>query len=345
MNAESRAESARPEAAPADSAGRAWNVQHLAACLLAAVTSVLLTFGALVTTYEAAMAVPDWPGTYGHNLLLFPFAEWLHGPWDLFLEHGHRLLGAVVGAITLLVAVLVWSRSGPPVVVSLAIAAVLLVVMQGALGGARVLLDDKTIAKVHACTGPLFFAVTVALAALTRGRPRRDSSTRESGREAGPAAVWTSVGLVAAVYMQLVAGAQLRHVDPSMPPDSFRGLVAIHISGAVVVLVLALVAVACSASKAWPGALLACACCQWLLGLGTWAVSWGLPTGFIPESWQPATPLHARVGWGAAVVTGHVLLGMLMLGLAVVCAIRAGALDRVAALGSRTPARDRRRFA
>ena len=38
------------------------------------VTAVLLSFGALVTTYEAAMAVPDWPATYGHNMFLFPFA-------------------------------------------------------------------------------------------------------------------------------------------------------------------------------------------------------------------------------------------------------------------------------
>ncbi|NBU42448.1 MAG: cytochrome oxidase assembly protein, partial [Planctomycetia bacterium] len=60
------------------------NLPHVAASLLVVVTAVLLAFGALVTTYEAAMAVPDWPGTFGHNMLLFPLAEWLHGPWDLF---------------------------------------------------------------------------------------------------------------------------------------------------------------------------------------------------------------------------------------------------------------------
>ena len=58
---------------------------------LLATTAELLSFGALVTTYDAAMAVPDWPGTFGHNMLLFPFADWFWGPWDLFLEHGHRL--------------------------------------------------------------------------------------------------------------------------------------------------------------------------------------------------------------------------------------------------------------
>ena len=61
------------------------HLPHLVAVLLVMATVVLLSFGALVTTYEAAMAVPDWPATYGRNMFLFPLAEWLGGPWDLFL--------------------------------------------------------------------------------------------------------------------------------------------------------------------------------------------------------------------------------------------------------------------
>ena len=111
------------------------NVAHWIACSLVAVTGVLLTFGALVTTYEAAMAVPDWPGTYGHNMFLFPFAEWFFGPWDLFLEHGHRLLGASVGFISLVLAVVVWKTNQSSTVRGLVVAAVFLVVLQGVLGG------------------------------------------------------------------------------------------------------------------------------------------------------------------------------------------------------------------
>ena len=308
------------------------------ACLLVGVTAVLLSFGALVTTYDAAMAVPDWPATYGHNMFLFPFAEWFYGPWDLFLEHGHRLLGATVGLITLALAAVVWLKEPQATVRALVVAAVVLVLVQGALGGARVLLDDKTVAKVHACTGPLFFAVAVALAVLTRAGGRSSASTPRAG--------WTAAALVVAIYMQLVAGAQLRHVDPSMPPDSFRGLVALHVGGAVVVLLLAFASAAHATTwKSWPVAILIGACAQWLLGLGTWIVSWGLPTGLIPEAWQPDVALRARGGWTAAIVTGHVLLGMLMLGLSVAAAIRAGALDHVAALGHRGDARRWRRFA
>ncbi len=43
------------------------------------------------------MAVPDWPTTYGYNMFLYPWQTWLFGPWDLFIEHGHRLLGSLAG--------------------------------------------------------------------------------------------------------------------------------------------------------------------------------------------------------------------------------------------------------
>ena len=112
---------------------RSFNWPHAIACILVAATAVLLCFGALVTTFDAAMAVPDWPATYGHNMFLFPWAEWFYGPWDLFLEHGHRLLGALVGVVSLLLAGVVWRSGLSPAVRALAAAAVLLVVVQGAL--------------------------------------------------------------------------------------------------------------------------------------------------------------------------------------------------------------------
>ncbi len=65
--------------------------------LLVCATFPLIWIGGLVTTYDAGMAVPDWPNTYGYNLFLYPWQTWVSGPWNLFIEHGHRLFGAVVG--------------------------------------------------------------------------------------------------------------------------------------------------------------------------------------------------------------------------------------------------------
>lgn len=314
---------------------RSFNWSHLVACLLVAVTAVLLCFGALVTTYEAAMAVPDWPATYGHNMFLFPWAEWFWGPWDLFLEHGHRLLGAVVGLLSLALAAVVWRSGQSPAVKALAAAAVVLVIVQGLLGGARVLLDDKTIAKVHACTGPLFFAVATAIATLTRrGRDAFGEVEPSLPAPPVPRAIVAGVaagGLMLAAYVQLVAGAQLRHLDSSVDPITFRWLVAFHIAGAVVVAGLAAVLAAAhaavpSVARRWSWLIAGLVVCQILLGFGAWVVSWGLPSGLLPASWQLTEPLRARSTTGALVVTGHVLLGMLILGASVVLWIVTGGL-------------------
>ena len=228
---------------------------------LLATTVLLLSFGALVTTYDAAMAVPDWPGTFGHNMLLFPFAEWFWGPWDLFLEHGHRLLGATVGMLTLLLAAIVYSGRSSPILRWLVAAAVVLVIVQGALGGLRVILDDKTVAKVHACTGPLFFAVATAIAAIASRRGGAGvvapgTSAGEPSRSplvpswAEGAAVPTA--LLIAAYLQLVAGAQLRHADATLAPATFRWMVVLHLVGAGVVTVLAALGMAAVGCETTP---------------------------------------------------------------------------------------------
>ena len=36
------------------------------------------------------------------RLLAYPLSTWLLGPFDLFVEHGHRLLGALVGFLSIL---------------------------------------------------------------------------------------------------------------------------------------------------------------------------------------------------------------------------------------------------
>ena len=311
-----------------------FNWTHPVACLLVAVTAVLLCFGALVTTFDAAMAVPDWPATYGHNMFLFPAAEWLNGPFDLFLEHGHRLLGATAGLVSLTLAAVAFWQEPRRFVRWLVVAAVVLVVVQGLLGGARVLLDDRTVAKVHACTGPLFFAVAVAIATLT-GR-RSSSPVFADGGRPGPMAI-ISASLLAAAYVQLVAGAQLRHLDLAVDPASFRWLVAVHLAGAAAVTALSIASAVLAwrpyvpaGSRFWATSVAALVLVQSLLGAGAWVANWGVPAvlqGTVAERIAPAGPVVARSLHGSAVVTLHVVTGMAILGGAVVLAIRGGGLS------------------
>lgn len=67
---------------------------------LAVCTFALLLVGGLVTTYRVGMAVPDWPTTFDHSMFAYPLEEMLES-WAVTVEHSHRMLGAVVGMLTL----------------------------------------------------------------------------------------------------------------------------------------------------------------------------------------------------------------------------------------------------
>ena len=72
-----------------------------------AATLPLLLLGGLVTTTRAGLAVPDWPGTYGGNMFLYPISL-MASNQGVYLEHSHRLFGALVGltSIALLITAL-----------------------------------------------------------------------------------------------------------------------------------------------------------------------------------------------------------------------------------------------
>jgi cytochrome c oxidase assembly protein subunit 15 len=177
-------------------------------------TFVLILFGGLVTNTGAALAVPDWPTTFGHNMFLYPWSSMVG---SIFYEHSHRLLGALVGLLTLALAAVLWPRGG--LVRGLGVLAVGAVIVQGVLGGLRVIMLQDTLAIVHGCLAQAFFALVVVLAALTSRvssapGPVADASLR----------TLTAAG-VAVVYLQIVLGALLTHA----------GRIDLHLVGAVAV--------------------------------------------------------------------------------------------------------------
>jgi len=163
---------------PAPSQSRPSPWPHRLAVALALVTFPLIWVGGLVTTYDAGMAVPDWPGTYGYNLLRYPWQSWLAGPWDLFIEHGHRLLGATAGFLAIALVAIVWIADRRRWLIAAAFGALALVIFQGLLGGARVLFDARLVAMLHGCVGPLFFAYLAGLVVVTSTGEREASASR-----------------------------------------------------------------------------------------------------------------------------------------------------------------------
>ena len=117
------------------------------ALLTALATLVLVCFGGLVTSHEAGMAVPDWPNTFGYNLFFFPVSRWVGG---IFYEHTHRLVASGVGMLTTILAVWLWLKESRRWLRWLGIGALLAVVLQGVLGGLRVVLFKAEIGKTPA---------------------------------------------------------------------------------------------------------------------------------------------------------------------------------------------------
>lgn len=199
---------------------------HRLAVALALVTFPLIWVGGLVTTYDAGMAVPDWPGTYGYNLLRYPWQTWLAGPWDLFIEHGHRLLGAAAGLLSIALVTVVLLTDRRRWLVAASIGALALVIVQGVLGGARVVFDERMVAMVHGCVGPVFFAYLAAFVVATSRWWQAASKVDVGGGARLVRAAWFNVGLA---YVQLVLGAIIRHIPLIAAPGVFRAALILHL--------------------------------------------------------------------------------------------------------------------
>ena len=308
---------------------------HRWAVALACATFPLIWVGGLVTTYDAGMAVPDWPSTFGYNLFLYPWTTWFFGPWDLFIEHGHRLLGALVGLLTIGLLVSVMRRDSRRWMKQLAVLALLLVLLQGGLGGARVLLNERFLALVHGCVGPLFFAYAAAMVVFTSRAWRQPVS---AGAENGALQLQAQLHRVrhlavlttVMIYAQLIVGAHVRHVLPQTLPGTFRVLVMFHLlMAAVVVLHVGLLTWSVRHRQLAgflrrPVAILAgLAALQMFLGPATWVLKYGWPMGLAEYSWFAGYTVQAQGMLQAMIVTAHVATGSLLLALAVVVVLRA----------------------
>lgn len=298
---------------------------HRWAVVLACATFPLVWVGGLVTTTDAGMAVPDWPNTYGYNLFLYPWQTWLSGPWDLFVEHGHRLLAASVGMITIgLLVVLIrcderhWIRR-------LGFAALALVIFQGVLGGMRVLFDERTLAMLHGMTGPLFFGLTVAMVVFTSRT--WSTAANEGDRAGGHVRVLAAVTAVL-VYLQIVFGAVLRHVPVESEPGAFVLAVRFHLFLAAVLALHIVLLAALVVTRAWvrPLGRLALALAgllmlQVALGAATWVVKFAIPTWASGWISAPSAAIQEG-GWlQTHIITAHVAIGSLLFGTSIALAL------------------------
>jgi cytochrome c oxidase assembly protein subunit 15 len=280
-----------------------------------AATFLLVVAGGLVTSNEAGLAVVDWPNSFGSNMFLFPLARMTGG---IYYEHAHRLFGALVGLTTIALAIRLWRRDDRPWLKRLAVAAVVLVILQGILGGLRVtgsftlstseadMAPSIGLALLHGVLGQIFLSVMVAIAVVTSSLwfVAQEPEARPYVKDDRNFQRW----LIVILILQLVLGAAQRHMS---------ALLIVHISIATVVVLLA-VMVGVRAwglyRDSWPveglGKLMVIlTCVQVFLGIAALAVTQGLAKVGAPTTLE-VTITTSHQATGAAILALSVVLAL-----------------------------------
>ena len=185
---------------------------HRFAVLTAGATLVLIFVGALVTSTGSGLAVPDWPLSFGQ---VFP--PMVGG---VLFEHGHRLVAAFVGLLTVTLMVLLTQWEPRLWVRWLARVAVLAVLLQGTLGGVTVLFRlPLAVSVTHACLAQAFLGLVFTLAVCTAPRWQARPA---GGVEQQQPALWVLATITAGiVYLQLILGALMRHMGAGLAIPDF----------------------------------------------------------------------------------------------------------------------------
>jgi cytochrome c oxidase assembly protein subunit 15 len=176
---------------------------------------ILLISGGLVTSKGVGMTVPDWPNSYGYNMFTFPLSRWVGG---IFYEHAHRLIASGVGLLTVVLAVLLWFAEPRRWVRVLGYIAVAAVIVQGVLGGLRVVLIKDEIGIFHGMLAQAYISLLVVIAiALSKAFATGGARWRWHA----PGLLRWVVTLTILVYLQLAIGAAMRHEHAGLAVHDF----------------------------------------------------------------------------------------------------------------------------
>jgi cytochrome c oxidase assembly protein subunit 15 len=284
---------------------------HRWAVLTVCATFVLLALGAIVTTFRVGMADPVWPSS---PLYLF-FMSWQEPSPGFIIEHSHRLAGYIVGCCVIVLAVGLWLTDPRRWVRWLGTAALLAVIVQGLLGGFRVVLHallGPNLAMIHGVFAQVVLALLVGVTAAispgwVHGSMRAVPDLRKLDR-------WV-VAITALFFTQIVLGAWIRHFSTALG-QRLHFLLAFALVAAVVWLMKIV-----GSQFAEERALVLPACVlsglvfvQILLGVEAWMLKYA--------SGLPAEMQAVTIGQ-AIVRTAHVLTGFGILSTSVLLTLRA----------------------
>jgi heme a synthase len=180
--------------------------------VLAGWTFLLIVAGALVTSNDAGLSVPDWPTSFG---------SWYKIPklvGGVKFEHTHRMIAQGAGLLTIILAVWTWKVEKRRWLRILAFAALGTVIAQGVLGGLTVLFYlPPAISSAHAALAQTFFCIAVAMAVFT-GRKWVEEQPRVEFDSRRPSLFTLTLLSIFVLYVQLILGGMFRHHGMSWWP-------------------------------------------------------------------------------------------------------------------------------
>lgn len=265
---------------------------HRYATFVATATFLLIIAGALVTSNDAGLSVPDWPTSFGS----FRMPRMVGG---IKFEHGHRMVAGTVVIFTLILAAWLWRSEPRRWVRRLGAISVLAIFAQAILGGITVLFFlPVDISVAHACLAQAFFCIMVSLALFTKADWRWDEPKVKETSTISLRRLATTTTVL--IFLQLMMGAAFRHHGFGIIP---------HVVGAglVTIAVLWMLVRVLSQHRAEPrltrpiGLLTGLLVAQVALGVGSY---WEVWTN--QNAPQPLPPV-------VLVTTTHVAVGALVL--------------------------------
>jgi cytochrome c oxidase assembly protein subunit 15 len=195
---------------------------HRFAVVLSSCIFLLIIAGALVTSEDAGLSVPDWPTSFGSIYKIPPMVG------GVKFEHTHRMIAEGVGLLTILFCIAAFRIDKRRWFRYLSLAAIATVIAQGILGGLTVLYFlPWYISSAHAALGQTFFSIAV-LMALYSGRNWTEGNPEKLADEGTPSTRTLTVLSIVAVYLQLFFGAAFRHSGMSILPHLVN---AVFVSG------------------------------------------------------------------------------------------------------------------
>ena len=166
---------------------------------------MLIIAGALVTSDDAGLSVPDWPTSFG---------SWYKIPklvGGVKFEHTHRMIAQGAGLMTIILAVWTWRSEKRRWMRILGFSALGTVIAQGILGGITVLFYlPPAVSSAHAALAQTFFCIAVAMAIFT-GQKWIEEQPRIEFDQRRPSLFTLTLLSIFVLYVQLILGAMFRH--------------------------------------------------------------------------------------------------------------------------------------